>query len=93
MTGQIDRQIDKAATLNPAYAEPEEASLPASDMRLDPQRVALVVIDPQNDFLHEKGVAWGVVGKSVIEHNAVQHLEDLFKAANRTHRTHHRRSP
>jgi isochorismate hydrolase len=63
------------------YAEPEETSLPASDMRLDPQRVALVVIDPQNDFLHEKGVAWGVVGKSVTEHNVVQHPEDLFKAA------------
>jgi len=66
------------------YAEPEEASLPASDMQLDPQRVALVVIDPQNDFLHEKGVAWGVVGKSVTEHNVVQHLEDLFKAAKST---------
>jgi nicotinamidase-related amidase len=63
------------------YAEPEETSLPASNMQLDPQRVALVVIDPQNDFLHEKGVAWGVVGKSVTEHNVVQHLEDLFKVA------------
>jgi biuret amidohydrolase len=63
------------------YREVEEASLPESDMRLDLQRVALVVIDPQNDFLHEDGVAWGVVGESVTEHNVVQHLEDLFKAA------------
>jgi len=81
MTDQIGRQIDEADMPNPDYAEPEEPSLPASDMRLDPQRVALVVIDPQNDFLHEKGVAWGVVGRSVIEHNVVQHLEYLFKAA------------
>jgi nicotinamidase-related amidase len=64
------------------YREVEEASLPESDMRLDPQRVALVVVDPQNDFLHEEGVAWGVVGESVTEHNVVQHLEDLFRSAN-----------
>lgn len=25
---------------------------------------ALLVIDPQNDFLSEKGVAWGAVGKT-----------------------------
>jgi nicotinamidase-related amidase len=73
--------MDNQPTPNPAYAEPEKATLPASVMRLDSQRVALVVIDPQNDFLHEDGVAWGVVGKSVKEHNVVQHLEDLFKAA------------
>lgn len=72
---------DSAVTVNPAYAEPQKATLPASTMQLDPQRVALVVIDPQNDFLHEKGVAWGVVGKSVKEHKVVEHLEDLFKAA------------
>lgn len=66
---------------NPAYAEPEKGSLPGSNMQLDPQRVALVVVDPQNDFLHENGVAWGVVGKSVREHNVVQHLEDLLQAA------------
>jgi nicotinamidase-related amidase len=63
------------------YREVEEASLPGSDMRLDPQSVALVVIDPQNDFLHEQGVAWGVVGESVIEHDVVQHIDDLFKSA------------
>ena len=67
--------------MNPAYAEPDQPGLPASNMQLDPQRVALVVVDPQNDFLDEKGVAWGVVGKSVTEHNVVQHLEDLLKAA------------
>jgi len=70
--------------MNPAYADPDEPGLPASNMQLDPQRVALVVVDPQNDFLDEKGVAWGVVGKSVTEHNVVQHLEDLFKAAKST---------
>ena len=69
---------------NPAYSEPENPGLPPSDMVLDPNRSALVVIDPQNDFLHETGVAWGVVGESVTEHDVVQHLEDLFKAAKET---------
>ena len=66
---------------NQTYAEPDQPGLPESNMQLDPQRVALVAIDPQNDFLTEKGVAWDVVGKSVMEHNVVQHLEGLFKAA------------
>ena len=64
---------------NPAYAEPGQATLPASNMQLVSQRVALVVVDPQNDFLHEKGVAWGVVGRSVTKHNVVQNLEDLLQ--------------
>ncbi len=72
---------DSASTPNSAYAEPEKATLPASNMQIDPLRVALMVVDPQNDFLHEKGMAWGVVGKSVTEHNVVQHIEDLLKAA------------
>jgi len=73
----------KRTMQNQIYAEPEKATLPTSDMQLDLQRVALVVVDPQNDFLHEKGVAWGVVGESVTEHSVVQHLEDLFQAAKR----------
>lgn len=72
---------DQDFVKNPAYSEPDHPTLPESDMALDFQRSALVVIDPQNDFLHESGVAWGVVGESVLEQNVVQHLEDLFKAA------------
>lgn len=45
------------------------------------QTDALVITDPQNDFLSEKGVAWGVVGESVKENNTVEHIEALFKAA------------
>lgn len=67
-----------------SYAEPEKATLPESSMTLIRNRVALVVVDPQNDFLHEKGVAWGVVGKSVTEHNVVEHIGDLLEAAKKT---------
>src|SRR4051794_17858639 len=42
---------------------------------------ALVVIDPQNDVLSEKGVSWGLVGASVRENGTVENLERLFEAA------------
>jgi nicotinamidase-related amidase len=42
---------------------------------------ALVVIDPQNDVLSEKGVSWGLVGASVKENNTVENLARLFTAA------------
>ncbi len=58
-----------------------DAELPKPDIVLDPQRVALVVTDPQNDFLSPQGVTWGVVGESVTENNTVEHLDQLFTAA------------
>jgi nicotinamidase-related amidase len=42
---------------------------------------ALVVIDPQNDVLSEKGVSWRLVGDSVKENNTVENLARLFQAA------------
>jgi nicotinamidase-related amidase len=42
---------------------------------------ALVVIDPQNDALSEKGISWGLVGASVKENNTVENLDRLFKAS------------
>ena len=45
------------------------------------QDTALVVTDPQNDFLSEQGVVWGLVGDSVTENKTVEHIEALFKAA------------
>jgi nicotinamidase-related amidase len=50
-------------------------------MKLVPKRTALVITDPQNDFLSPKGVTWGVVGESVTEHGTVNNIESLFKAA------------
>jgi nicotinamidase-related amidase len=42
---------------------------------------ALVVIDPQNDVLSEKGISWPLVGASVKENNTVENLERLFRTA------------
>lgn len=50
-------------------------------MKIDRGDTALVVIDPQNDVLSEKGVSWGLVGASVRENNTVVNLERLFVAA------------
>ncbi|MDJ0951638.1 MAG: cysteine hydrolase [Alphaproteobacteria bacterium] len=63
------------------YDEPKDPALPPSTMDLSRGRTALVAIDPQNDFLSQEGVAWGVVGESVTEHNVIENLERLFKAA------------
>jgi nicotinamidase-related amidase len=50
-------------------------------MNFNKSDTALVVIDPQNDVLSEKGVSWGMVGASVKENNTVENLERLFKTA------------
>jgi len=63
------------------YAPPKESALPPSDMKLNLERVALVVTDPQIDFLSPDGVAWGLVGNSVKEMNTVKNLERLFAGA------------
>ncbi|MEM8959777.1 MAG: cysteine hydrolase [Pseudomonadota bacterium] len=64
-----------------AYADPSNPGLPKIDMQIDPKRTALVVVDPQIDFLDPNGVAWGVVGESVTEQGVVDNLERLFIAA------------
>ncbi len=63
------------------YADPADPGLPLIDMQIEPGRTALVVVDPQVDFLDEGGVAWGVVGESVSEQGVVDNLERLFIAA------------
>ncbi|MFQ5640530.1 MAG: cysteine hydrolase [bacterium] len=58
-----------------------QAQLPNPGMKIDPERTAIVITDPQNDFLSPDGVTWGVVGKSVTENNTVANIEALFKVA------------
>jgi nicotinamidase-related amidase len=42
---------------------------------------AIVITDPQNDFLSPEGVAWGLVGASVEENNTVANLGSLLESA------------
>lgn len=55
--------------------------LPDPGMDIVPGRTALVVTDPQNDFLSPEGVTWGVVGKNVEANRTVQNIDALFSAA------------
>ena len=57
------------------------AQLPDPGVTIVNGRTALLITDPQNDFLSPKGVTWGVVGKSVTENNTVQNIDSLFAAA------------
>lgn len=50
-------------------------------MDINAKDTALVITDPQNDFLSPEGVTWGLVGKSVQENGTVEHIEELLKAA------------
>ncbi|MAT68304.1 MAG: isochorismatase [Planctomycetaceae bacterium] len=56
-------------------------SLPIPGFEFDRNSTALVVTDPQNDFLSPDGVTWGVVGESVSKNQTVENIESLFGAA------------
>ena len=58
-----------------------DAALPDPGVTIVPGRTALLITDPQNDFLSPEGVTWGVVGKSVTENNTVENIDSLFEAA------------
>lgn len=57
------------------------AGLPDPGMTITQGRTALVLTDPQNDFLSPEGVTWGVVGESVTANDTVKHIGQLLKAA------------
>jgi len=57
------------------------AGLPDTNMTISHGNTALVITDPQIDFLSPKGVTWGVVGKSVTDNDTVNNIEKLLKAA------------
>ena len=56
------------------------AQLPDPGFVID-KTTAIVITDPQNDFLSPDGVTWGVVGESVTKNGTVENLETLFKLA------------
>lgn len=65
------------------YADPAEPALPGVPFELDLARAALVVTDPQIDFLSPKGAAYGVFAESIEEQGTVPNLRRLFLAAKR----------
>ena len=50
-------------------------------MNINQNDTAVVVIDPQNDVLSEKGVSWDLVRESIKENKTIENIERIFKAA------------
>ena len=71
-------QLFLSLALFPALAL---AQLPDPGLTIDPGRTALVITDPQNDFLSPEGVTWGLVGASVEANGTVANIETLMKTA------------
>ena len=57
------------------------AQLPDPGLKIDASRTAVVITDPQNDFLSPEGVTWGLVGASVEANGTVANIETLMKTA------------
>ncbi|WP_405225514.1 cysteine hydrolase [Lentisalinibacter sediminis] len=64
-----------------ALSATAHAQLPDPGMDIVPGATALVITDPQNDFLSPDGVTWGVVGKNVKENGTVENIDRLFATA------------
>ncbi|QDU74968.1 Isochorismatase family protein YecD [Bremerella volcania] len=58
-----------------------DAAIPRPGLEPRKGQVAVVVTDPQNDFLSPQGVAWSVVGKNVTANNTVENIGRLFSSA------------
>lgn len=76
----IVKTLVLAAAMTTTFVS-SHAALPDPGMEIEKDRTALVVTDPQNDFLSPDGVTWGVVGKNVEANNTVENIDTLFKTA------------
>src|SRR6188474_784900 len=79
----ITAQEAATATIHYINGRRADAPIPRPGMTLAKGRVAVVITDPQNDFLSTNGVAWGVFGPSVTENKTVENIDSLFKSAKR----------
>jgi len=68
----------RAAT---ATMPPANDGLPMPGFYITLGDTAIVITDPQNDFLSPDGVTWGVVGQSITENGTVENLDALFAVA------------
>ena len=81
ITAEAQSQPSRAAT---AKTPPMNDGLPEPGFTVTKSDTAIVITDPQNDFLSPEGVTWGVVGQSITENGTVENLGALFKVAEDT---------
>ncbi len=60
------------------------AAEPVAEITIDKSSTALLITDPQNDFLSETGAAYGLVKDNLKAVGTVEHIEALFKTAKET---------
>ena len=78
---QAPDQLAPALVVHSAHVEPKVFSPAPSEMTLDLERTALVVIDPQADFLRSMNAAPRDPDGSTTEHKAIQNLARLCEAS------------
>jgi hypothetical protein len=50
-------------------------------MNIDKNDTAVVFIDPKNEVLSERGLAWPLVRESIQENNTIANMELIFRTA------------
>ena len=70
-----------SAAVNVSYADSDRHH----DLHLNKKTTALLITDPQNDFLSETGVAYGLVKDNLKSVGTIRNIDKLFKAAKNSH--------
>ncbi|WP_455591125.1 isochorismatase family protein [Bacteroides sp.] len=53
----------------------------AKDEFMIDEHTAIVMTDPQNDFLSKQGKGWGLFGENITKNGTVEHLRQIFDIA------------
>ena len=81
VSAEAEAGVSRAVT---AKTPPVDDGLPTPGFVIEPGKTAIVITDPQNDFLSPEGVTWGVVGQSITENGTVENIGALFDVAEET---------
>ena len=71
----------KSPTIVYGSGRKPDAAIPRPGLELRKSNVAVVVTDPQNDFLRPECVELGVVGKNFTDNNTDENIGRLFASA------------
>ena len=80
MSQSKPNQADQPTIVYGSGRKPD-AAVPRPGLDLNKGRVAVVVTDPQNDFLSPQGVTWSVVGRNVTDNHTVKNIGQLMTAS------------
>ena len=81
LTGGPAASQEAAARPVSAHLPPVNDGLPMPGFAITATDTAIVITDPQVDFLSPDGVTWGVVGQNITDNGTVGNLDALFAVA------------